>query len=70
MSAEKIIFKDQNYSTSVVVEAKEKIIPKRVDINDLLSRVRKEEKHQQKTNLVFFGLFSALVFVVIMLLSF
>ena len=29
---------------------------RRVDINDLLSRVRDDEKKQKKENLVFFGL--------------
>ena len=29
---------------------------KRVDINDLLTRVRDDEKKQKKENLVFFGL--------------
>ena len=33
----------------------------RVDINDLLSRVREDEKKQKKENLVFFGLVAAVV---------
>ena len=35
---------------------------RRVDINDLLSRVRDDEKKQKKENLVFFGL---IVFVIV-----
>ena len=34
---------------------------RRVDINDLLSRVRDNEKKQKKENLVFFGLVAAVV---------
>ena len=33
----------------------------KVDINDLLSRVREDEKKQKKENLVFFGLVAAVV---------
>ena len=34
---------------------------KRVDINDLLSRVRDNEKKQKKENLVFFGLIASVI---------
>ncbi len=34
---------------------------RRVDINDLLSRVRNDEKKQKKENLVFFGLVASVV---------
>ena len=33
----------------------------RVDINDLISRVRENEKKQKKENLIFFGLVAAVV---------
>ena len=33
----------------------------KVDINDLLSRVREDEKKQKKENLVFFGLVAAVI---------
>jgi len=33
----------------------------KVDINDLLSRVREDEKKQKKENLIFFGLVAAVV---------
>ena len=33
----------------------------RVDINDLLSRARENEKKQKKENLVFFGLIASLI---------
>ena len=34
---------------------------RRVDINDLLSRVRDDEKKQRKENLVFFGLVASVI---------
>ena len=37
--------------------------PKRVDINDLLSKVREEKKKERKESLVFFGLISTVVVV-------
>ena len=36
---------------------------RRVDINDLLSRVRNDEKKQKKENLVFFGLVASVIVV-------
>ena len=36
---------------------------RRVDINDLLSRVRDDEKKQKKENLVFFGLVASVIVV-------
>ena len=34
---------------------------KRVDINDLLSRARDDEKKQKKENLVFFGVVASII---------
>ena len=34
---------------------------KRVDINNLMSRVRSEERKQKKENLVFFGVISSVI---------
>ena len=34
---------------------------KRVDINDLLSRARDDERKQKKENLVFFGLVASII---------
>ena len=70
MSAEKIIYEEQNQSvlkTPVLSEVK---FSGRVDINDLIARARKEEKKEKKINLVFFGLISGLVVVVGIILSF
>ena len=36
---------------------------RRVDINDLLSRARDDEKKQKKENLVFFGLVASVIVV-------
>jgi len=47
----------------------EKITSGRVDINDLLARARKEKNQENKTSLVFFGLFAALIVVIGLLLS-
>ena len=70
MSAEKIIYEEQNQNvlkTPVLSEVK---FSGRVDINDLIARARKEEKKEKKINLVFFGLISGLVVVVGIILSF
>tara|TARA_B100000795_G_scaffold60993_1_gene40883 strand:- start:73 stop:228 length:156 start_codon:yes stop_codon:yes gene_type:complete len=48
----------------------EKITSGRVDINDLLARARKEKNQENKTSLVFFGLFAAMILVVGLFLSF
>ena len=70
MSAEKIIYEEQNQTileTSVLSEVK---FNGRVDINNLLTRARKEKNKKNKENFVFFGLISALVIVVGIILSF
>ena len=53
MSGDQVNYNKINNSTSP---------NRRVDINDLLSRVRDDEKKQKKENLVFFGL---IVFVIV-----
>mgnify|MGYP001346366193 FL=1 len=70
MSAEKIIYEEQNQpvlKTPILSEVK---FSGRVDMNDLLARVRKEKNKENKENFVFFGLISALVLVVGIILSF
>ena len=70
MSAEKIINEEQNQTvlkTPILSEVK---FTGRVDINDLLTRARRIKEKENKTNLVFFGLISALVLIVGILLSF
>ena len=70
MSAEKIIYEEQNQNvlkTPVLSEVK---FTGRVDINDLLARARKTKEKENKINLVFFGLISVLVLIVGIILSF
>ena len=70
MSAEKIIYEVQDQAvlkTPVLSKIK---FSGRVDINDLLARARIEENKKNKINLVFFGLSSALVIIIGIILSF
>ena len=43
------------------IKVKHNSFHSKVDINDLLSRVREDEKKQKKENLVFFGLVAVVV---------
>ena len=71
MSAEKIINNEQqNLAPLMTSEGGEKTTKTRVDINDLIKRVREEKKKENKINLVFFSLFASLIFVVGLILSF
>ena len=70
MSAEKIT----NLEEETLIDLKtpkvnEERISGNVDINDLLARIRKEEKRDYKINSIFFGMFIALVLIVGILLS-
>ena len=70
MSAEKIMYEEQNRNvlkTPVLSEVK---FSGRVDINDLIARARKVKEKENKINLVFIGLISALILVVGIILSF
>ena len=70
MSAEKIIYEEQNQTALKSSLQSEVKFAGRVDINDLLARARKEKEKENKTNLVFFALISVLVLVVGIILSF
>ena len=70
MSAEKIIYEEQNQINLKTPKLSEVKFSGRVDINDLLARVRKEKNKVNKENFVFFGLISALVLVFGIILSF
>jgi len=71
MSAEKIILDEKkDLAAFMTPKVSEKVTSVRVDINDLLARVRKEKVKENKTNLVFFCLFASLVLIVGLLLSF
>jgi hypothetical protein len=70
MSAEKIIVTDQdNLATSVNAGIEKKVHSGRVDINNLLSRVREKQKKENKVNLIFFSFFAMLIVVVGIILS-
>ena len=73
MSAEKLVRTEtHNLAHASLATPKETVnqFPGRVDINDLLARVREEKKKENKINLVFFSLFASLIFVVGLILSF
>ena len=69
MSAEKIIYNDKNTSTITPPVESESKFYGRVDINHLIARARKVKDKENKTNLVFFGLFTVLILIVGLLLS-
>ena len=69
MSAEKIITNQQNSSNLMTPKVNEGEFSGRVDINKLIARVRREEKEENKTNLVIFGLFAALIVIIATILS-
>ncbi len=70
MSAEKITTEKEVFITSRTTETSKKMPTGTVDINNLLARVRIEKQEENKVNMIFFGLFAALVFIVGILLSF
>ena len=70
MSAEKIIYDEQNHNhLTTPVENKVKLSSP-VDINNLWARARKEKEKENKVNLVFFSLTAVLVIIVGIILSF
>ena len=71
MSTEKIINTDtQNLTGLTTLKTVVSKRAARVDINHLLARVRKEKEDENKINLVFFGLFLAVVIVAGVILTF
>ena len=70
MSAEKISISNTNnlppLKTSVLKVDK---IKNKVDINDLLARVREEKIRENKTNLIFVSLIASVILVVGIILS-
>ena len=71
MSAEKIINIDgNNFSPLEKPNFKDEKIKNRVNINELLARVREEKKKEGKVNIIFFGLLASLVFIAGIILSF
>ena len=68
MSAEK--HRKEGLTALMTLEASKNKSSGRVDINDLLARVRKEKQEENKVNIVFFSLFASLILVVGLILSF
>ena len=70
MNIEKINYNNKdNLADSFTSKADNKTSSGRVDINDLLARARKETSKKTKVNLIFFGLFLALILIIGLLLS-
>ena len=72
MSAEKIISQEANDLPPLATPEKSEEVSSsgRVDINNLLARVREKKKQENKTNLIVFCLFASLIFIVGIILSF
>ena len=70
MSAEKII----NSEETTLMTGKASVVDEKnfrtVDINNLIARVRIEKQKENKVNLIFFGLFVALIFLIIIIISY
>ena len=63
MSGERILQTEEAIKTQSIgkVSNSSPKNPSRVDINNLMSKVREEERKQKKENLVFFGLISSVI---------
>jgi hypothetical protein len=70
MSQEKIDIEQQNLNPLVTPKVIEKKLSGRVDINHLIARVRKQKSAENKTAMLFFGLFAALFSTIIIILMF
>jgi|TARA_B110001452_G_scaffold25663_1_gene20172 hypothetical protein len=71
MSTEKIIPSEKKDLTSLLTPKEdEKISSGRVDINDLIARVRLEKQRENKSNIIFLSLIFCLVVIVGTILSF
>ena len=70
MSAEKIVVEEHNLNLLETPEVIEKKLSGRVDINELLARVREEKKRENIVNIVFLSLFASLILIVGIILSF
>ena len=70
MRVEKITYEEQNQNVLGSPVLSEVKFTKRVDINHLISRARKVKEKENKINLIFFALFSALVLIFGIILSF
>tara|TARA_B110000967_G_C18666655_1_gene450887 strand:- start:440 stop:652 length:213 start_codon:yes stop_codon:yes gene_type:complete len=69
MSAEKIVATEQNPISFKTPKLNANEFSGRVDINKLIARVRKEKDEENRTNLVIFSIFAALILIVGVILS-
>ena len=69
VSEEKIYKKELERSGSTIPKLSEGKLPSRVNINDLLSKVKEQEKKDNKTNLIFLSLFGLFIFILGIILS-
>jgi hypothetical protein len=70
MSIEKNIYVEQNSPVAITPLLDEVKFSGRVDINNLLARARKEKEKENKENLFFLVLISALIVIFGIILSF
>ena len=72
MSSEKVISTEVNDLPPLEApnNSEEVSSPRRVDINILLNRARKEKEKESLTNLVFLGLSLSVIFIIGLILSF
>ena len=70
MSIEKNIYVEQNSPVTITPFLDEVKFSGRVDINNLLARARKEKEKENKVNLFFLVLISALIVIFGIILSF
>ena len=73
MSGEQVsVDKSIKTSRDIAIEPNEKTSASsnRVNINNLMSKVREEEKKQRKENLIFFGLIGSVIIVTGIIASF
>ena len=70
MSAEKINNEKNILTATVTPEDSEKTTSGRVDINNLIARVRLEKQKENKINLVFLSLIVSVIIIVGIILSF
>ena len=70
MSNEKINISGKENFTHLMTPEVSKTSSGRVDINLLMARVRVKEQKVKKNNLIFFGLFAALILITVTILSF
>ena len=70
MSAEKIISSEETTLMTGKASVVDEKNSRTVDINNLIARVRIEKQKENKVNLIFFGLFVALIFLIVIIISY